>query len=174
MATRKAATPKPAAADGAAARKTGRPSKYKDEFAGQAAKLCKLGATDAQLADFFGVAISTVALWKVEHPAFSDALRVAKEAADERVEQALYRRALGYQHDEIDIRVVGNMIVKTPVRKHYAPDAASMIFWLKNRQPAKWRQTPPEGDEGDEPAKTTVVFEIRDGRKHAQPEPSSG
>ena len=78
MATRKAATPKPAAADGAAARKTGRPSKYKDEFAGQAAKLCKLGATDAQLADFFGVAISTVALWKVEHPAFSDALRVAK------------------------------------------------------------------------------------------------
>ena len=31
-----------------------------------------------------------------------------------------------------------------------------------------------EGDEGDEPAKTTVVFEIRDGRKHAQPEPSSG
>ncbi len=49
----------------------GRPTKYKAEYAEQAAKLCKLGATDAQLADFFEVSVSTVNLWKVEHREFS-------------------------------------------------------------------------------------------------------
>lgn len=115
----------------------GRPSKYKPEFAEQAAKLCALGATDAQMADFFGVAVSTIALWKVQHKDFSDAIKVPKEEADQRVEQSLYRRALGYEHDEVDIRVVGGEIVKTEIRKTYPPDTAAAIFWLKNR--AGWR-----------------------------------
>lgn len=116
-----------------------RPSKYKPEFAQQAAKLCKLGATDAQLADFFEVAVSTVALWKVEHSEFSDAIKVPKAEADERVEQSLYRRAMGYENDETDIRVVGGEIVQTPMRKYYPPDTTACIFWLKNRKPAEWR-----------------------------------
>jgi hypothetical protein len=116
-----------------------RPSKYKEEFAQQAAKLCKLGATDAQLADFFEVAVSTVALWKVQHKEFSDAIKVPKAEADERVEQSLYRRALGYEHDEVDIRVVGGEIMKTPIRKYYPPDTTAAIFWLKNRKPTDWR-----------------------------------
>jgi hypothetical protein len=117
----------------------GRPSKYKAEYAKQAAKLCSLGATDAQLADFFEVAISTIALWKVQHTAFSDAIKVPKAEADERVEQSLYRRAIGYEHDEVDIRVVGGEIVETPIRKFYPPDTAAAIFWLKNRKKEEWR-----------------------------------
>lgn len=115
----------------------GRPTKYKAEFASQAAKLCALGATDAQLADFFGVAISTINLWKVEHQEFSDAIKVPKTEADERVVQSLYRRAMGYEHDEVDIRVIEGQIVQTPIRKHYPPDTAAAAFWLKNR--AGWR-----------------------------------
>lgn len=117
----------------------GRPSKFKPEFCEQAAKLCTLGATDAQLADFFKVAVSTIGLWKVEHKAFADAIRVPKARADARIEQSLYRRAMGYEHDETDIRVVGNRLVKTPIRRHYPPDTTAMIFWLKNRKPAAWR-----------------------------------
>jgi hypothetical protein len=117
----------------------GRPTKYKPEYAEQAAKLCKLGATDAQLADFFDVAISTVALWKVEHKEFSDALKLAKEKADELVELSLYRRAMGYECDEVDIRVIEGQIVQTPIRKIYPPDSTAMIFWLKNRRPSDWR-----------------------------------
>lgn len=116
-----------------------RPSKYKPEFAAQAEKLCALGATDAQLADFFEVAVSTVALWKVEHKEFSDAIRVPKAEADDRVEQSLYRRAMGYEHDETDIRVVAGQVVMTPIRKHYPPDTTAAIFWLKNRRGAEWR-----------------------------------
>lgn len=117
----------------------GRPSKYKAEFAKAAAKLCKLGATDAQLADFFEVSVSTVNLWKVQHKEFSESIKVPKAEADERVEQSLYRRALGYEHDEVDIRVVDKDIVITPIRKYYPPDSTAMIFWLKNRKAAEWR-----------------------------------
>jgi transposase-like protein len=114
-----------------------RPSKYKPEFAAQAAKLCLLGATDAQLADFFEVSVSTINLWKVQHSEFSESIKVPKEQADERVEQSLFRRALGYEHDEVDIKVVDKEIVITPIRKYYPPDTSAMIFWLKNR--AGWR-----------------------------------
>lgn len=119
----------------------GRPTKYKPEFAEQAAKLCKLGATDAQLADFFGVSVSTVNLWKVEHKEFSESIKVPKAEADDCVEQSLYRRAMGYEHDEVDIRVIGGEVVQTPVRKYYPPDTTAAIFWLKNRRPAEWRET---------------------------------
>lgn len=119
----------------------GRPSKYRPEFAQQAKKLCELGATDAQLADFFEVSVSTINLWKINYPEFSESISVPKEIADARVEQSLYRRAMGYEHDEMDIRVVNGEIVETPIRKYYPPDATSMIFWLKNRKPADWRET---------------------------------
>lgn len=117
----------------------GRPSKYKPEFAGQAEKLCKLGATDAEMADFFQVTISTLSLWKVKHSEFSDALKLGKEVADRRVEEALYNRALGYSHEETDIRVVDGAIMETPMIKHYPPDTTAAIFWLKNRRPDEWR-----------------------------------
>lgn len=126
-----------------------RPSKYKPEFAEQAAKLCKLGATDAQLADFFEVAVSTINLWKVQHPEFSESIKVPKSEADERVEQSLYRRAVGYEHDEVDLRVIGGELIQTPIRKHYPPDATAMIFWLKNRKPAEWRDKQDVEHSGD-------------------------
>jgi hypothetical protein len=119
----------------------GRPTKYKPEYAEQAAKLCRLGATDAQLADFFEVSISTVALWKVQHQEFSDAIKIPKAEADTSVEQSLYRRAMGYEHDEVDIKVIGGEVVQTPIRKYYPPDTTAAIFWLKNRKPEQWRET---------------------------------
>src|SRR6478752_4057215 len=103
----------------------GRPSKYKPDYAKQAAKLCLLGATDAQLADFFEVAVSTVNLWKVQYPEFSESIKLPKAESDTRVEQSLYMRAMGYEHDEVDIRVVGGGLVQTPIRKFYPPDTTA-------------------------------------------------
>lgn len=117
----------------------GRPTKYKPEYVEQGKKLAQLGATDAEMADFFQVAISTLALWKVQHQEFSDALKLGKDVADKRVEEALYNRALGYSHEETDIRVVDGVITETPMIKHYAPDTTAAIFWLKNRKPTEWR-----------------------------------
>lgn len=118
---------------------SGRPTKYKPEYAEQAKKLCKLGATDIELADFFQVALSTLNLWKIQHPEFSESLNLGKESADERVTQALYNRAMGFSHADTDIRVVDGAIVETPLIKHYPPDTTAAIFWLKNRRPDQWR-----------------------------------
>ena len=128
-----------------------RPSEYKPEFATQVKKLCNLGATDAQIADFFEKSVSTISLWKHEYPEFSEALKIPKAIADERVVQSLYRRAIGYEHDEVDIRVVKGEIVQTPIRKYYPPDTVACIFWLKNRDKDNWRDKP-EGEVTDEMA----------------------
>jgi hypothetical protein len=117
----------------------GRPSSYDPKFVPIATKLCELGATDADLANAFECAVSTIALWKVKHKEFSDATKLPKAAADDRVEQSLYKRAMGYEADETDIRVVNGVIVTTQVRKIYPPDTAAAIFWLKNRRKGEWR-----------------------------------
>jgi len=124
-----------------------RPTKYKSEYAKQAEKLCILGATDADLADFFEVSVSTINLWKIEHKEFSESLKLGKEPADNRVKNALYHRALGYSHPEDDIKSVNGEIVVTPTVKHYPPDTTACIFWLKNRLPDEFRANPEPGDD---------------------------
>lgn len=116
-----------------------RPTDYKPEYVDQARKLCKLGATDQEIADFFEVSARTVYRWKGEHEEFCQALKAGKESADERVERSLFSRANGYEHEEVDIRVVNHEIVQTQIRKYYPPDTTACIFWLKNRRPAEWR-----------------------------------
>lgn len=119
--------------------KPGRPSSFRAEFVEQAAKLCRLGATDRDLADFFEVAESTLNLWKLVHPEFSESLKLGKEEADARVVQSLYRRAIGYSHDAVHIAQFQGTPVITPYVEHHAPDTTACIFWLKNRKPAEWR-----------------------------------
>lgn len=117
-----------------------RPSKYKIEYAEQAYKLCLLGATDKELADFFDVTESTLNLWKLNHKEFSESLKGGKFEADAVIASKLYHRAKGYEHPEIITATFqGEITDMKTVTKHYAPDTTAAIFWLKNRQPSKWR-----------------------------------
>jgi hypothetical protein len=79
----------------------GRPTKFKPEFVAQAEKLCQLGATDQDIADFFEVDLRTIYRWKASHEDFCHALRSGKEVADERVERSLYQKAVGYEQDAV-------------------------------------------------------------------------
>lgn len=119
----------------------GRPSSYHDSYPKQAEKLCQLGATDAQIADFFEVAQSTIYLWKHQHPEFSEALKAGKEFADERVVRSLYQRAVGYEQDEVKIFMPAGASepVYAPYRARVQADTTAAIFWLKNRRPEEWR-----------------------------------
>jgi uncharacterized protein YjcR len=118
----------------------GRPSKYKEEYNQQAYKLCLLGATDKELADFFGVTESTLNLWKQEHKAFSESLKSGKIEADAVVASKLYHRAKGYEHEDIQFATFqGEITDQVKYIKHYPPDTTAAIFWLKNRQRDKWR-----------------------------------
>ncbi len=132
--------------------KGGRPTKYFRAFARQAGKLCELGATDVQLADFFRVSPTTIETWKKSQPEFLAALTAAKTEADNAVEAALFRRAMGAEHPDTHFSVCDGMVVATPTTKHYPPDTTACIFWLKNRRAAQWREkietavTGPDGD----------------------------
>ena len=116
-----------------------RPSSYKPEYAGQAEKLCRLGATDVELADFFGVERTTIWRWTNQFPEFCNALKTGKDAADDRVERSLYHRAVGYTFDSEKVFQHQGEIVRAPVREHVPPDTTAIIFWLKNRRPDLWR-----------------------------------
>lgn len=120
--------------------KQGRPSKYKEEYAEQARKLCLLGATDAKLADFFEVDEATINRWKHDFPEFCKSLKSGKMQADAEIAESLFNRARGYVAPDLDIKMYEGQIIETPYMKHYPPDATSMIFWLKNRQPDLWRE----------------------------------
>lgn len=118
----------------------GRPSKFKPEFVDQARKLGELGATDREIADFFEVDERTIHRWKLDFPEFCQSLKVGKGVADDRVEQALYRRAIGYSHDAVKIAVnAQGEVTQVPFTEHYPPDTTATIFWLKNRRKDQWR-----------------------------------
>lgn len=117
----------------------GRPSSFKPEFVGQAEKLCALGATDVELADFFGVERTTIWRWSTSNADFCNALKAGKSAADERVAQSLYHRAIGYTFDAVKIFQFQGTVVEAPYREHVPPDTTAAIFWLKNRRPEEWR-----------------------------------
>lgn len=119
--------------------KAGRPSSFKAEYAEQAHKLCLLGATDEELADFFEVAVTTIDNWKKDHPEFLGALKSGKEQADAEVAEKLFQRAKGYSHPDVHVSNFQGAITITPLTKHYPPDTAAAFIWLKNRQKDKWR-----------------------------------
>lgn len=133
----------------------GRPTKYREEYNEQAEKLCRLGATDADLADFFKVNVDSIHEWKKVHPSFSDALKRGKEEADNQVVRSLYQRAIGYNHPEDKFFMANGKVVTQRTTKHYPPDPVSMIFWLKNRRPEQWREKP--AADTDEPIKVEVI-----------------
>lgn len=120
--------------------KVGAPSLYKVEYNEQVYKLCLLGATDIEIADFFGIAKSTLNKWKHDFNEFMDSIKKGKEYADANVANKLYNRALGYEHKEDKIFNDQGVPLIVPTVKHYPPDTTAAIFWLKNRQPAKWRE----------------------------------
>jgi hypothetical protein len=118
----------------------GRPSVFKRDYVAQASKLCVLGATDIEIADFFGVNPATIHRWKHNHPEFCESIKLGKEALDERVSRSLYHRAVGYSFDAEKIQVLRDgEVVRVPYREHVPPDTTAMIFWLKNRRPKEWR-----------------------------------
>jgi len=93
----------------------GRPTLFKPEYTEQVEKLCKLGATDVDLADFFHVDRTTIINWRKSNPEFFNTTKNAKDEADDKVEASLYQNATTEKN------------------------TTAQIFWLKNRRPKEWR-----------------------------------
>ena len=98
------------------------------------------GLTDEQIAKNMGIALSTLKLWKNGHPAILAALKRGKEVIDIEVENALYKRAIGYTYEEVkEEEMPDGRVRRTVTTKEVAGDTTAQIFWLKNRKPAEWR-----------------------------------
>ena len=119
--------------------KLGRPTKYKQEYNEQVYNLALLGATDEEFARFFKVTETTINNWKHSEPSFFESIKKGKEEADINVVKSLYKRANGYNTKETRISSGGENDAVTVIEKEVAPDTTAQIFWLKNRQPQKWR-----------------------------------
>jgi len=120
--------------------KKGRPTKYKEEYARQAYKLCLIGYTDKDLAEFFDVSESTITVWKAKYEDFSASIKDGKAVTDANVAEKLYHRAIGYSHEETHVSNYQGQITLTPLIKHYPPETGAAFIWLKNRQPRFWRE----------------------------------
>lgn len=94
------------------------------------------GLTDEQIAKNLNIAYSTFREYKNKFSALSAALKKGKEIIDYEVENALLKRALGYEYDEVTYEH-GEETKR--VTKQVAPDTTAQIFWLKNRKSDKWR-----------------------------------
>lgn len=116
----------------------GRPSAYRAIYTAQAAAFCLLGADDRKLCELFEISEKTLHNWKARHPDFLQAIKSGKDVADAQVAGALFRAATQgaiTRETKIDIDGQASTIVR-----ELAPDTTAAIFWLKNRQPALWRE----------------------------------
>jgi hypothetical protein len=118
----------------------GRDSEYDPSMNDQVRKLALLGLTNEELAEFFGVHVSTFYRWQAGNSAFREAVNEGKTIADANVADSFYKRATG-EHVQLE------KIVKRPNGEHevikymtYIPgDPGAALNWLKNRRGQSWR-----------------------------------
>lgn len=101
------------------------------------------GLTDEQIFKNLGISRDTFYKYKEKYSDFSDALKKGKEVADIEVENALFKRAIGYTYKEVtkevkDIDGKKSTFIKE-VTKVVPGDVAAQIFWLKNRKSNNWK-----------------------------------
>jgi hypothetical protein len=128
----------------------GRPTLYKPEYAEQARKLCRLGATDSQVADFFEIGTTTFYRWRQDHPDFAEAVTEGKQICDNQVEQALHRRAVGFEYEAVRVFMPAGapapVLVSYPVQ--VIPDVRAAQHWLRFRRPREWSDRSEEPEHG--------------------------
>ena len=104
------------------------------------------GLTDKDLCQKIGVSPNTLIKWKNNYPEFERALSKNKEIVDYEVENALYKRAIGYKTTEAKTVISdrdnqGNKTVGIEkIEKEILPDTTACLAWLNNRKPDKWKR----------------------------------
>lgn len=109
----------------------------------------RMGLVDTQIAKNIGIAPGTLYAWKNKYPEIDESLKRGKAVVDFEVENALLKRALGYEYEETKVIVEKDEAGRDRKRqekiiKHVPPDSTSIIYWLKNRQPDVWQRVSEE------------------------------
>ncbi len=125
----------------------GRPTKFNQSLGEKIAQLARDGKTIEQIAEIIGVSKRTLYNWQGNHSELMHAVKEARQVADELVEASLFSRAVGYSHPAVKIFCQDGVVTEVPYIEYYPPSEAAATFWLKNRQPEKWREKQPGEDD---------------------------
>lgn len=129
------------------------------------------GLTDEQIAYNMGINKATLYRWKEKYCDISDTLKRGKEVVDRQVENALLKRALGYEYEEVKEKFEdGNITERTVTKKEVIPDVTAQIFWLKNRKPNEWREKPDYKDTSAVDKLDSMLKEMHDNAVKQQAE----
>ena len=127
-----------------------RPTTYKSSYAKRARDICANGLTDRELAAEFGVSRSTIFRWRSAYPEFAEATALGKAKANERVERALYERAIGYEEEAVRVFLPGAGAAPEIIRyaREVRADIRAGLQWLRVRDPKVWARLGPPDDSG--------------------------
>jgi len=120
--------------------KRGRPDGFNEKVGDRILALAEKGLIDDEIAVKIGVSPRTLDYWKAKDKDFLRSIRESKALADDLVEAALFQRAVGYSHSATKMFQHEGCIIKEDYTEMYPPDTKAIEFWLKNRQPDKWRE----------------------------------
>lgn len=114
-----------------------------------------VGLSERQIAKNLGISKSTFEKYKSEHSDFLAHLKRGKETADSQVENALYKRAVGYTiverqpikcketfYNEDGKKCEKENVVVVETEKEVPADVGAIKFWLVNRQRDRWKDNP--------------------------------
>lgn len=115
--------------------------KYDADFPEQAFHLTKVGGVRADLAEAFGCGEDQIDEWIKKYPEFRDAMEKGREARNSYVIKALFHRAKGYSIEQTKVFIDKfGTVTKVPYIENYPPDSHACMFWLRNRDPANWKE----------------------------------
>lgn len=139
-----------------------RPNRYETEIKDKLAAVqgwARNGLNNEQIAKNLGINIATLYKYKANYKELNEALKKGREVVDFEVENALLKRALGYEYEETKVEVEESGKKKvTKTKKFIPPDVGAAAFWLKNRKPTEWRDRREIGAEIDSDG--SITFNI--------------
>lgn len=102
------------------------------------------GLINSEIAEEIGIAEGTLYSWKNKYKEIDEALKDGQDIVDRKVEESLFKKAMGYEYEETKQIIEKDEMGKDrkrveKVTKYYPPDSTAIIFWLKNRKPGEWR-----------------------------------
>lgn len=121
--------------------------KYTEDFPKRAEDYARQGLRDVDIAKKLGISKDTFYEYQKMYPDFSDSIKKGKAPIDFEVENALLKRAKGFEYEEVHVEykpgkdpeaeLIPTVIRK--IKKIIVPDTTACIIWLKNRRPKLWR-----------------------------------
>lgn len=120
------------------------------------------GLTDEQIMHNMGIqSKSTFYGYKKRYPNISNALKKGKEVADYEVENALFKRALGYTIQVKEQKIDRDGCVHDLVKDIHVPaDVTAQIYWLNNRKPKQWRNKRDDSQQDPENEGVMIVNDL--------------